>query len=114
MKVDVKNQPSNDPNGGEHAPIYFNGTEVERVKSIKFLDLSWTSHVNATVKKAQQHRWLRKFGMSITSLINFYRCTILSILSGCKTAWYGNCSAQNCKKLQKVVCTAQTIMEANL
>eukprot|EP00061_Rhincodon_typus_P001262 g14232.t1 len=46
--------------GGEHTPIYTNGTEVERVKSIKFLrvtitdNLSWTSHVNATVKKAQQ------------------------------------------------------------
>eukprot|EP00061_Rhincodon_typus_P001863 g15990.t1 len=47
--------------GGEHAFIYINGTEVERVNSIKFLrvtitdNLSWTSHVNATVKKAQQH-----------------------------------------------------------
>eukprot|EP00061_Rhincodon_typus_P010466 g34782.t1 len=44
-------------NGGEHAPIYINGAEVERVKSIKFLgvtltcDLSWTSQVNVTVKK---------------------------------------------------------------
>eukprot|EP00061_Rhincodon_typus_P015031 g42480.t1 len=60
--------------GGEHAPICNNGAEVERVESIKFLrvtitnNLSWTSHVGATVKKAQQHlfflRWLRKFGMS--------------------------------------------------
>eukprot|EP00061_Rhincodon_typus_P013984 g40716.t1 len=31
-----------------------------------------------------------------------------------KAYWYGNCSAQHCKKLQKVVCTAQTITEANL
>eukprot|EP00061_Rhincodon_typus_P002653 g18128.t1 len=43
--------------GGEHTPIYINGTEVERVKSIKFRGVtitdcsSWTSHVNATVKK---------------------------------------------------------------
>eukprot|EP00061_Rhincodon_typus_P017607 g46376.t1 len=52
-----------------------NGTEGERIKSIKFLrvtisdDLNWTSHVNATVKKAQQHLFflkrLRTFGMSI-------------------------------------------------
>eukprot|EP00061_Rhincodon_typus_P011887 g37242.t1 len=66
--------------GGEHAPIYVNGTEVERVKTIKFLgvtitnDLSWTSHVNVTVKKARQRlfflRQLRKFGMSIRSLTN--------------------------------------------
>eukprot|EP00061_Rhincodon_typus_P016961 g45443.t1 len=109
---------------GEHVPIYINGTEVERVKSIKFLgvtitdNLSWTCHVNATVKKAQQHlfflRLLRKFSMSIRSLTNFYRWTIESALSGCIMAWYGNCSAQNRKKLQKVVCTAPTITEANL
>eukprot|EP00061_Rhincodon_typus_P004640 g23071.t1 len=45
--------------GGEQDPIDINGTEVDRVKRIKFLgvmitdDLSWTSHVDATVKKAQ-------------------------------------------------------------
>eukprot|EP00061_Rhincodon_typus_P002475 g17666.t1 len=80
--------------GGEHAPIYVNRTEVERVESIKFLrvlitdNLSWTSHVNATVKKAQQHlfflRQLRKFCMS------------------------------DYKKLQNVACTAEPITEANL
>eukprot|EP00061_Rhincodon_typus_P003417 g20035.t1 len=89
--------------GGEHAPTYINGTEVETVKSIKFLgvtitnDLSWTSHIDVTVKKAQQHRFVRKFGTSIRSL------TIESILSGYIMAWYGNCSAQDRKKLQKVV-----------
>eukprot|EP00061_Rhincodon_typus_P018262 g47365.t1 len=110
--------------GGEHVPIYINGSEVERVKSVSFLGvkitdgLSWTAHVNVTVKKAQQcHFFLRqlgKFGMSIGSLTNFYRCTIESIMSGCITAWYGTCSGQDRKKLQKVVCTAPTIMEANL
>eukprot|EP00061_Rhincodon_typus_P005984 g26142.t1 len=109
---------------GEHAPIYINGTEVERVKTIKFLrvtinnDLPWTSHVDATVKKVQQClfflRQLRKFDLSIRSLTNFYRCTIESKLSGRITPWYGNCSVQDHKNLQKVVCTAQTITEANL
>eukprot|EP00061_Rhincodon_typus_P008978 g32070.t1 len=74
--------------GGEHAPIYINRTEIERVKSIKFLgvaitdDLFWTSHLNATVKDTQRLfflRRLRKFGMSIRTLTNFYRCTIESI-----------------------------------
>eukprot|EP00061_Rhincodon_typus_P009739 g33466.t1 len=43
--------------GREHVPVYINGSEVERVTSIKFLgvtitdDLSWTSHIDATVKK---------------------------------------------------------------
>eukprot|EP00061_Rhincodon_typus_P002757 g18385.t1 len=81
-------------------------------------DLSWISHVDVTVKKVQQRlsflRQLRKFAMSIRSLTTFYRYTIENILSGCITAWYGNCSAQDCKKRQKVVCTAQTITEANL
>eukprot|EP00061_Rhincodon_typus_P001717 g15549.t1 len=109
---------------GEHTPIYISGTEVVRVKSTKFLgvtitnNLSATCHVDVTVKKAQQHlfffRQLRKFDMSIRSLTNFYRCTIESILSGRIMAWYGNCSAQDPKKLQKMVCTAQTITEANL
>eukprot|EP00061_Rhincodon_typus_P008082 g30380.t1 len=71
-----------------------------------------------TVKKAQQRlfflRQLRKFGMFIRSLTNFCRCTIESLLLGCIMAWYGNCSAQDHKKLQKVVCMAQTITEANL
>eukprot|EP00061_Rhincodon_typus_P005706 g25549.t1 len=94
------------------------------VKSITFLgvmitnDLSWTSYVDVTVKKAQQRlfflRQLRKFGMTTKSLTNFYRCTIESKLTGCIMAWCGNCSAQGCKKLQKVVCIAQTITEANL
>eukprot|EP00061_Rhincodon_typus_P002958 g18913.t1 len=80
-------------------------------------NLSRTSHINATDKKVQQHfflRWLRKFDMSIRSLTNVYRCTIESILSGCIMTWNGNCSAQDCKKLQKVVRTAQAITEANL
>eukprot|EP00061_Rhincodon_typus_P010100 g34126.t1 len=57
--------------GGEHTLIYIyiNRTGVERVENFKFLrvtitnNLSWTSHVDAMVKKAQHffYRWLRKF-----------------------------------------------------
>eukprot|EP00061_Rhincodon_typus_P008431 g31027.t1 len=111
-------------NGGEHTPIYFDGTEVERMKSMMFLgmtimdDLSWTCDVDVTVKKTQQCHfflgWLRKFGTLTRSLPNFHRCTIESILSGCTMAWYGNSSAQDREKQQKVVCTAETITEANL
>eukprot|EP00061_Rhincodon_typus_P016204 g44293.t1 len=99
-------------NGRQHALIYISGVEAERVKSVKFLgmmitdNLSWTSHVDVMVKKIQQRlfflRLLRKFSMSIRTLTNFYRCTRESILSGCIVAWYGNCSVQDCKKLQKI------------
>ena len=39
----------------------------------------------------------------------FYRATTESILTGCITAWYGNCTAQNRKALQRVVRTAEKI-----
>ena len=51
--------------------------------------------------------------MSATALTNFYRCTRESILSGCNTAWYGSCSAQDRMKLQKVVNVAQSIMRTS-
>eukprot|EP00061_Rhincodon_typus_P003388 g19962.t1 len=110
--------------GGEHAPIYINRTVAERVKNIKFLgvtitnDLSWTCRVDAKVKKAQHClfylRRLRKFGMAIRPLTNFYRCTIENILSGCIRPGVATALPRTIKKLQKVVCTAQTFLEANL
>ena len=47
-------------------------------------------------------------------LKRFYSCNIKGILTGCITAWYGNCSASNRKALQRVVCTAQYITGAKL
>jgi gmma-aminobutyric acid receptor subunit gamma len=47
--------------------------------------------------------------LSPKTLINFYRCTIESILSGCITAWYGNCTTLNRKALQRVVQSSQCI-----
>ena len=55
------------------------------------------------------HRRLKKFGLSSKTLTNFYKCTIESILSGCITAWNGNCTALNRKALQRVVRSAQHI-----
>ena len=93
---------------GEHAPAYINRDEIEKVGSFKFLGvqitnkLSWSPHADTIVTKAHQClyllRRLRKFGMSAMTLTNFYRCTIASILSGCITAWYDSCSAQDRKK----------------
>jgi hypothetical protein len=47
-------------------------------------------------------------------LKRFNSCTIESILTGCITAWYGNCSVSDCKALQRVVRTAQYITGAKL
>ncbi|XP_070980854.1 tyrosine-protein kinase Mer-like [Oncorhynchus clarkii lewisi] len=47
---------------------------------------------DSVVKRAQQRffnlRRLNKFGLSLKTLANCYRCTIERILSGCITAWY--------------------------
>ena len=82
----------------EQPPIHIYGTVVKKVESFKFLDvhikdkLKWSTHTDSVVKKAQQQlfnlRRLKKFGLSLKTLTNFYRCTIESILSGCITAWY--------------------------
>ena len=89
------------------------------VESFKFLGvqitdkLKWSTHTDSVVKKVQQRlfnlRRLKNCGLSPRTLTNFYRCTIQSILSGCITAWYGNCTALNCKALQRVVRSAQCI-----
>ncbi|XP_078085185.1 uncharacterized protein LOC144503927 isoform X1 [Mustelus asterias] len=93
---------------GEHAPVYINGDEIERVESFKFLgaqitnNLSWSLHADTIVKKAHQRlyflRRLRKFDMSPTTLTNFYRCTIESILSGCIVEFVFRKSDQKLKR----------------
>ena len=70
------------------------------------------------MKRAQQHffplRRLKRFGMGSQILKKFYSCTFESILAGCITAWYDNCSASNRKALQRVVRKAQYITGAKL
>ena len=98
----------------EHPPIHIDGTVMEKFLGVHITNkLKWSTHTDSVVKKAQQRlfnlRRLQKFGLSPKTLTNFYRCTIESILSGCVTAWYGNCSAHNRKALQRVVRFAQRI-----
>ena len=97
---------------------------MEKVESFQFLGvhitdkLKWSTHTDRVVKKAQQRlfnlRRLNKFCLSSKTLTDFYRCTIESILSGCITAWYGNCSAHNHKALQRVVRSAQCITRSKI
>ena len=92
---------------------------MEKLESFKFLcahvtnKLKWSTHTDSVVKKAQQRlfnlRRLKKCGLSPKTLTTFYRCTIESILSGCITTWYGNCTAHNHRTLQRVVQSAQRI-----
>ena len=93
----------------EYAPILIDGAVVEQVESFKFLgvhitnQLSWSKHTKTVLKRAQKSvlplRKLKRFGMGPRILKMFYSCTIESILTGCITAWYGNCSASDHKAL---------------
>uniref|UniRef100_A0AAZ3P3X5 Alkylated DNA repair protein AlkB homologue 8 N-terminal domain-containing protein n=1 Tax=Oncorhynchus tshawytscha TaxID=74940 RepID=A0AAZ3P3X5_ONCTS len=107
----------------EHAPILIDGAVVEQVESFKFLgvhmtNLTWSKNTKTVVKRARQNlfplRRLKRFGMGPQILKRFYSCTIESILTGCITAWYGNCSASVRKLLQRVVRTAQYITGVKL
>ena len=75
----------------EHSPIHIEGSVVEKVESFKFLGvhitdkLEWSTHIDSVVKKAQQ-----------------------------RGNWYGNCTALNCKALQRVVRSAQHITGGKL
>ncbi|KAF0024967.1 hypothetical protein F2P81_021848, partial [Scophthalmus maximus] len=83
--------------GGTHTPV---STEVEHVSSFKFLgvhiseDLSWTLNTSTLVKKAHQRlfflRRLKKAHLSPQILVNFYRCTIESILTNCISVCLSN------------------------
>jgi gmma-aminobutyric acid receptor subunit gamma len=53
-----------------------------------------------------------KMGTQI--LRKFYSCTIEYILTGCITAWYGNCSADDRKALHRVVRTVLYITGTEL
>ncbi|XP_064869315.1 uncharacterized protein LOC135565661 [Oncorhynchus nerka] len=94
----------------KHAPILIDGAAVEQIESFKFLGvhitskLTWYKHTKTVVKRARQNlfspRGLKRFGMGPQILKRFYSCTIESILTGCITAWYGNCSASEIVRLQ--------------
>src|SRR4029434_2454422 len=68
-----------------------------------------TLNTSTLIKKAHQRlfflRRLKKAHLS--PLVNFYRCTIESILTNCILVWYGSCSVVDRKRVVK---TAQRIM----
>ncbi|KAI4890782.1 hypothetical protein NFI96_007797, partial [Prochilodus magdalenae] len=107
-----------------HPPVYISGAAVEQVTSFKFLgthissDLTWSLNSSVLVKKAQQRlyflRSLKKVHLSPRILVNFYRCTIESILTNGISVWYGNCCAADRKALQRVVKMAQRITGTQL
>ena len=66
-------------------------------------------HPNTPRQNLFPLRRLKRCGVGPQILKRFYSSNIESILTGCITAWYGNCSASDRKALQRVVRTAQYI-----
>ena len=101
-------------------PLIINGEVVEQVQSFKFLgttishDLKWDSHVNGSVKKANQRifflRQLKKFNVSQRILMNFYRATIESILAFSVTVWFSGLTESDKKHVNKVMKNASKII----
>lgn len=71
-------------------------------------DLSWFLDSSSLAKKGQQCLYflskLKKACLSPQVLVNFYRCTIESILTYCITVWIESCSKGD-RKAQHVIST---------
>ncbi|KAI4902030.1 hypothetical protein NFI96_009938 [Prochilodus magdalenae] len=102
----------------KHKPLLIHQRAVERASTFKFLgvsiteDLTWSHNTTQLVKKAQRLHFLqslKKTGMPARTVRNFHMCIIERILTSSITVWFGNCSAQDRKCLQRVVKTAQLI-----
>jgi hypothetical protein len=101
----------------DHAPILIewgcSGADWER-------QVHWCPHHQQTNMVQAHHDkayspsedW-KYLAWVLRSSKRFYSCTIKSILAGCITAWYGNCSASDHKALQSMW-TAQYMTRAKL
>ncbi|KAK3508649.1 hypothetical protein QTP70_002756 [Hemibagrus guttatus] len=106
----------------DHSPLF--GSPVEIVKSTKFIgvhlaeNFTWSLNTTSISKKAQQRLYflqrLRKAHLPHPILTMFYRGTIVSVLSSCITAWFGNCTDSDRKTLQRIVRTAEKIIGVSL
>ena len=108
----------------EHTPILIDGAVLEQVEIFMFFGvhitnkLTWSKHAKTIVKRARQNLFppqeIEKIWHGYSDPKKVYSCTFESILTGCITAWYGNCSASDLKALQRVVHMAQYITGAEL
>ncbi|KAK3514351.1 hypothetical protein QTP70_015880 [Hemibagrus guttatus] len=114
---------------GEHRVTIFHCSLTDPlwrspIKSTKFLgvhlaeNFTWSLNTTSISKKAQQRLYflwrLRKARLPPPILTMFYRGTIESVLSGCITGWFGNCTVSDRKTLQRIVRTAEKIIGVSL
>ena len=111
-------------NQNSKEPLVINGRVVEQVHSFKLLgtqlsaSLSWTVNSEEILKKSRQRiyflRTLRSYGVSQTTLVNFYRAVIESILSSSIIVWFGKINQKDLKKLEAVIRCAEKIIGTGL
>ena len=95
----------------ENTPLLINGAAVEQVENFQ---VPWRPH-HQQADMVQAHQDSREEGTTKPQILKtLYSCTIESILTGCITAWYSNCSATDRKALQRVVRRAQYITGTKL
>ncbi|KAK3566300.1 hypothetical protein QTP86_032231 [Hemibagrus guttatus] len=92
-------------------PLTIMNSTVPTVESFRFLgttisqDLKWDTHIDATIKKAQQRlyflRQLRKFNLPQELLIHFYSAVIESVLCTSITVWFGSATKSDIRRLQR-------------
>ncbi|KAK3506128.1 hypothetical protein QTP70_005363, partial [Hemibagrus guttatus] len=94
-------------------PLTIMNSTVPTVASFRFLgttisqDLKWDTHIDATIKKAQQRlyflRQLRKFNLPQELLIHFYSAVIESVLCTSITVWFGSATKSDMRRLQRTI-----------
>ncbi|KAK3568489.1 hypothetical protein QTP86_008542 [Hemibagrus guttatus] len=92
-------------------PLTIMNSTVPTVESFRFLgttisqDLKWDTHIDATIKKAQQRlsflRQLRKFNLPQELLTQFYSAVIESVLCTSITVWFGSATKSDIGRLQR-------------
>ncbi|KAL0185661.1 hypothetical protein M9458_017331, partial [Cirrhinus mrigala] len=105
-------------------PLSITDSTVATVETFKFLgsvisqDLKWVTHIHSTVKKAQQRlyflRQLRKFNLPQELLKQFYSAIIESVLWTTITVWFGSATKSDIRRLQRIIRTAERIIDAPL
>jgi hypothetical protein len=101
-------------------PVFINNTEIEIVDSFKLLgttlsnNLKWNLNTNLIVKKCHQRlyflRELKKFHLSKSILVSFYRCVIESVLTFSITVWFNSLTVDDKRKLNKIISTASRVI----
>jgi len=98
-------------NGDCVADFRFMGVHIEE-------SLTWSKNTSELLKKAQQRlyflRVLRKNNITQRLLVSYYQASIDSVLTYCMCVWWTSCTVAHRKALQRVINTAQKIVDCPL